>query len=127
MSWESVREMVVVLLSAGSIGAIIYAAGKNLLSRALDYIQQKGNAKRSARLDNLGHRSKAYFDIETATYQELCSAFYLMISAVHWLFPTKLDRAPAIGNLREICNDRYKTAQETYNGAATVLGVMRRL
>lgn len=134
MSWDSVYRLVFAAISsAGGIGVIIYLVTKNLVSRIADGIadslQQKKKsefdtllAEYKARLDNLGHISKAYFDIETTTYQELCSAFYLMISAVHWLFPTGLDRAPTEGNLREICSERYKRAQETYNDAASVLG-----
>ena len=45
-------------------------------------------------------------------HKELCQSFYQMISAVHWLFPSGLDRAPASGKWKEICNERYHMAQE---------------
>lgn len=134
MSWEFAFKIVVAaVFSAGGIGAIIWGVTKNLVSRIADNIADSIQQKRKtefeklleeykARLDNLGHISKTYFDIETRTYQELCSAFYLMISAVHWLYPTGLDRAPAVGDLHELCNARYKEAQKTYNDAASLLG-----
>ena len=75
-----------------------------------------------SQLDIMAHAKNIYFDTEFSIYQELCSAFFEMVSAVHWLFPTGLDRAPAAGNWAEICEERYRTAQEKYNVAASILG-----
>lgn len=73
-------------------------------------------------LENRGHISKARFDTEFAIHKELSRSFYQLISAVHWLFPSGLDRAPATGKWEEICKERYRTAQEKYNDAASSLG-----
>ena len=73
-------------------------------------------------LDNRGHISKTRFDTGFAIHKELSRSFDQLISAVHWLFPTGLDRAPATGKWEEICNERYRTAQEKYNDAASSLG-----
>lgn len=78
--------------------------------------------KLKSQLDSLSHTRKTLFDAEFSIYQELCSAFAELHSAVHWLFPLGLDRAPATGNWKDICNERYKTAQEKYNVAISILG-----
>lgn len=134
MSWEEVFKIIsAAILSAGGAGAIIWGISKGLATKLADTISEKIRAENQhkldkmleqykVRLDNAAHISQAYYDIETSTYQELCSAFYVMISAVHWLFPAGLDRAPAVGELEKICNERYIEAQKTYNEAVSILG-----
>ena len=134
MDWVTVFKIIAAaVVSAGGAGAIIVGVAKGIARRIADGIAEKIRANNQleldkmleeykTRLDNSGYISKRYYDIEATTFQDLCSAFFSMISGVHWLFPSGLDRAPAMGNLNEICNERYKTAQSAYNTAAAMLG-----
>ena len=134
MSWLTVMKIVFTAISSIAVSSgIILAIGKWLSEKIAEHMSQKMLAQNQHKLDkllaeyqtaldNVAHINTVHFDTEFSTYQDLCSVFYEMISAVHWLFPAGLDRAPASGNWREICNERYRTAQEKYNAAASILG-----
>ena len=134
MDWSTVFKIVgsVFFSTAGAAIIIISVAKKLATSIAngiaekikIDYQNKMDQILEAykAKLDNKGHISKARFDTEFSLHKELCGSFYQMISAVHWLFPAGMDRAPATGEWEEICNERYRTAQKKYNDTASVLG-----
>lgn len=134
MSWLSAMRIVLTsIISIASASGIIIAISKWLSEKIATHMSQKMLANNQHKLDKLlaeyqtaldrkAHISTIHFDTEFSIYQDLSSTFYEMISAVHWLFPAGLDRAPASGNWKEICNERYRTAQEKYNAAASMLG-----
>lgn len=134
MDWSTVFKIVgsVFFSTVGAATIIISVAKKLAASIAngvaekikMDYQSKMDQMLETykAELDNKGHISKARFDTEFSVHKELCRSFNQMISAVHWLFPAGLDRAPATGKWEEICNERYRTAQEKYNDAASTLG-----
>lgn len=134
MDWSTVFKIVgSVFFSTAGAAAIIISVAKKLAASIANGIAEKIKMDYQskmdqiletykAELDNKGHISKARFDTEFSVHKELCRSFNQMISAVHWLFPAGLDRAPATGKWEEICNERYRTAQEKYNDAASTLG-----
>lgn len=134
MDWVAVFKIVgAVFFSTAGAATIIISVAKKIASLIADGITEKIKMDYQskmdqiletykAKLDNQVHISKARFDREFSIHKELCQSFYQMISAVHWLFPTGLDRAPAQGNWEEICKERYRVAQEKYNEAVSNLG-----
>lgn len=134
MTWLSALKIFITsIVSIASTSAIIIAIAKWLAQKISDHLGQKLLAQNQLRLDKMlaeyqalidkkMHITTAHFDTEFEIYKELSSTFFQMISAVQWLFPSGLDRAPATGNWETICQERYKTAQEKYNNAAVVLG-----
>lgn len=134
MDWSAVFKIVgSVFFSTAGAAAIIISVAKKLAASIANGITEKIKMDYQskmdqmletykAKLDNQGHISKARFDTEFSLHKELCQSFFQMISAVHWLFPSGLDRAPASEKWKEICNERYLTAQEKYNDAASRLG-----
>lgn len=120
-AWSAFREMGSVAILTLILGFITHKINTRYERRiSSKYDKEIENLK--CALENRGHISKARFDTEFAIHKELCRSIYQLISAVHWLFPSGLDRAPAAGKWEEICNKRYHTAQEEYNNAASSLG-----
>ena len=134
MDWSSVFKIVgSVFFSTAGAAAIIISVAKKLAASIANGITEKIKMDYQskmdqmletykAKLDNQGYISKARFDTEFSLHKELCQSFFQMISAVHWLFPSGLDQAPASEKWKEICNERYLTAKEKYNDAASRLG-----
>lgn len=134
MDWSAVFKIVgSVFFSTAGAAAIIISISKKLAASIangltekfkMDYQRKMDQMLETykAKIDNKSHISKARFDTEFSLHKELCQSFYQMISAVHWLFPSGLDRAPATDKWEEICNERYCTAQEKYNEAVLALG-----
>lgn len=134
MTWLSALKIFITsIISIASASGIIIAIAKWLAQKISYHIEQKLLAQNQLKMDKIlaeyqalldkkAHISTVHFDTEFGVYKELSSVFFEMISAVHWLFPAGLDRAPATGNWENICQERYKTAQEKYNVAVTMLG-----
>ncbi len=134
MNWNSVWQITLtVIASVGGAGAIICGIVKFVSERIADRLQKhyqlevdKKLERFKADIEQTSHIRKTHFDKEFETYEELCAKFSAMIDAVHWLFPTGLDRAPAIfsdaDGLKKLCDERYTTAQQKYNEAAVVYG-----
>lgn len=119
--WEALRQIGGVAIVTALCTFIAHKMNIHYEKR----IENKYNteiAKLQAKLDNLSHIRNQQFDTKFNVYQELCSSFHSMITAVHWLFPSGFDRAPVAENFKEICKDRYKQAQEKFNDAISLLG-----
>lgn len=129
-SLENISSCVLQIFSEIGGAAILTVAYSFIIHKINTRFEKKISAKYDAQietlktqLDILSHESNTYFDTQFSTYQELCSAFFQLLSAIHWLFPSGLDFAAAQGsNYHNICNDRYRDAQEKYNVAAFLLG-----
>lgn len=134
MNLQNVLQIAIAIIaSIGGAGAIICAVVKYVSDRIADRLQKRYQLEIDKKLETFkanieqtAHVRKTHFDKEFATYEELCAKFSAMVDAVHWLFPTGLDRAPAnysdYDELQKICNERYTIAQQKFNEAAVVYG-----
>ena len=131
--FEVIKISASILIAIACGSGLIWAVAKNLATRTADVLQAKIQAENQAKIDKQleewkshldvkNHIDRQRFDVEFSIYQELCNAFYIMISTAHWLFPSGIDRAPATGKWKEICEERYRDAQEKYNIAISMLG-----
>lgn len=129
--FDAIKIAASILLAIACSSGLIWAVARNLAKRTADVLQAKIQAENQAKIDkqleewksHLDVKSYIYrqrFDVEFSIYQDLCNAFFEMISSAHWLFPSGLDRAPATGKWEEICNERYREAQEKYNTAISL-------
>ena len=119
--WNALREIGGVAILTAIFAFITHKMNTRYEKRISTKYDKEIEELRSV-LENRGHISKMRFDTEFAIHKELSRSFYQLTSAVHWLFPAGSDRAPATGKWEEICNERYRTAQEKYNDAASTLG-----
>lgn len=130
---DAIKISASLLLAIASGSGLIWAVAKNLAKRTADVLQAKIQAENQAKIDKQLEEWKSHldvtsyiyrqrFDAEFSIYQDLCNAFFVMISSAHWLFPSGLDRAPATGKWKEICEKRYKEAQVKYNEAISLFG-----
>lgn len=120
-AWDVLKEIGGVAIVTAICAFIAYRMNTHY-EKTIEAKYTKEIESLKSQLDTMTHAKNTYFDAEFAIYQELCSTFFELVSAVHWLFPTGLDRAPATGNWAEICQERYRTAQEKYNVSASILG-----
>ena len=131
--FDAIKIAASILHAIACSSGLIWAVARNLAKRTADVLQAKIQAENQAKIDkqleewksHLDVKSYIYrqrFDVEFSIYQDLCNAFFVMISSAHWLFPSGLDRAPATGKWEEICYERYRDAQDKYNTAVSLLG-----
>lgn len=119
--WEALQQLGGVAIVTALCSFIAHKMNVHYEKR----IENKYNteiAKLQTKLDSLSHIRNRQFDTKFIVYQELCSSFYSMISAVHWLFPSGFDRSPVAKNFKDICNDRYKQAQDKFKASVSLLG-----
>lgn len=131
--FEVIKISASILIAIACGSGLIWTVAKNLAERTADVLQAKIQSENQAKIDKQleewkshldvqNHIYRQRFDVEFSIYQDLCNSFFVMISAAHWLFPSGIDRAPATGKWKEICEERYREAQEKYNIAVSLLG-----
>ena len=125
--WQTVLG---ILTSVGVGGAIVCAfsswLGKIWAQRILakETSEYKENLERLIKnLEKKNYVSKVRFDTEFAIYRELCESTDGMERAVYMLFPSNMDYLPEDEEKRrELCLERYKTAQISYVDSSKILG-----
>ena len=120
--WEALKNIGGAAIVAAICGFIVHKIDVHYEKRITSkYDQKLENLK--MRLETLSHIKNSQFDTQYAIYQELCSCFYSMISAIFWLFPAGLDIAPAaVSDEKKLYKERFDAAQAEYNKAIRVLG-----
>lgn len=120
--WDALRNIGGVAIVTAICGFIVHKIDVHYEKRITNNYDQKLESLKM-RLDTLSHIKNSQFDTQYAIYQELCSCFYSMISAIFWLFPTGLDIAPAaVSDEKQLYKDRFNIAQDEYNKTIRVLG-----